>query len=69
MSKSDVAILPFRNNKVNDFEIVERKGIGHPDTLSDALAEELSRVYSNYTLSKFGVILHHNFDKVGLCGG
>ncbi|MFH1859232.1 MAG: methionine adenosyltransferase [Patescibacteria group bacterium] len=50
-------------------EFVERKGIGHPDTLSDALAEFLSVNYSNYTLKKFGAVLHHNFDKVGLLGG
>ena len=51
------------------YEIVERKGIGHPDTIADDLAEELSRTYSNYTREKYGVILHHNFDKVGLMGG
>lgn len=50
-------------------EFVERKGIGHPDTLSDALAEKLSVNYSNYTKEKFGAVLHHNFDKVGLLGG
>lgn len=52
-----------------DVEIVERKGLGHPDTLADALAENLSVVYSNYTLQQFGVILHHNFDKLGILGG
>ena len=52
-----------------DFEVVERKGKGHPDTLADALAEELSVAYSLYTKSNFGAILHHNFDKVGLLGG
>jgi len=51
------------------YEFVERKGSGHPDTLSDALAEQLSVDYSNYTLKKFGAVLHHNFDKVGLLGG
>lgn len=50
-------------------EFVERKGIGHPDTLSDALAEILSINYSNYTKDRFGAVLHHNFDKVGLLGG
>lgn len=50
-------------------EFVERKGIGHPDTLSDALAEILSVNYSNYTKDRFGAVLHHNFDKVGLLGG
>ena len=53
----------------SEYEFVERKGIGHPDTLSDALAEFLSVNYSNYTLKKFGAVLHHNFDKVGLLGG
>ncbi len=51
------------------YEFVERKGLGHPDTLADALAEELSCRYSQYTKEKFGAVLHHNFDKVGLLGG
>ncbi len=50
-------------------EVIERKGLGHPDTLSDALAETLSVMYSNYTLNRFGVVLHHNFDKLGILGG
>ncbi|MEI6191115.1 MAG: methionine adenosyltransferase [bacterium] len=52
-----------------DFEIVERKGRGHPDTLSDKLAELLSRTYSKYTLEKYGVVLRHQFDKLSLMGG
>lgn len=51
------------------YEFVERKGSGHPDTLADELAEELSSEYSKYTLKKFGLILHHNFDKLGILGG
>jgi S-adenosylmethionine synthetase len=50
-------------------EIVERKGLGHPDTLCDALAEELSRSLSRFCLERFGEILHHNVDKVLLWGG
>lgn len=50
-------------------EVVERKGRGHPDTLTDGLAEELSVRYCLYTRERFGKILHHNFDKVGLLGG
>ncbi|MEX0806256.1 MAG: methionine adenosyltransferase [Patescibacteria group bacterium] len=52
-----------------DCEVVERKGIGHPDTLADALAEYLSVKYSLYTQDAFGAVLHHNFDKVALLGG
>ncbi|MFE0764571.1 methionine adenosyltransferase [Streptomyces smyrnaeus] len=49
--------------------IVERKGLGHPDTLADHLAERLSRAYSRYTVRHFGAVLHHNFDKLALLGG
>ncbi len=50
-------------------ELVERKGLGHPDTICDALAENLSRLLSRAYLERFGVILHHNVDKALLCGG
>lgn len=50
-------------------EIVERKGIGHPDYIADAVAEEASRRLSKYYLENFGVILHHNLDKTLLVGG
>jgi S-adenosylmethionine synthetase len=50
-------------------EIVERKGIGHPDTICDALAEELSRGLSRFYLERFGTVLHHNVDKALLWGG
>jgi len=53
----------------SDFEIVERKGIGHPDTLCDAIAEQASRDYSQYCLKNFGRVAHHWFDKVMLLGG
>jgi S-adenosylmethionine synthetase len=49
--------------------IVERKGLGHPDTLADHLAEALSRAYGSYTLDAVGAVLHHNFDKLALLGG
>lgn len=50
-------------------EMVERKGLGHPDTLCDALAEEVSIALSRFYLERFGTILHHNVDKVLLVGG
>lgn len=61
--------ISHKNFNDNANEFVELKGKGHPDTLSDALAENLSINYSRYTLNRFGAILHHNFDKVGLLGG
>lgn len=62
-------ISVVEDRRTADFEVVERKGIGHPDSLSDGLAEALSVAYSAYTLEHFGAVLHHNFDKVGLLGG
>ena len=50
-------------------EIVERKGLGHPDTLCDSAAEALSIALSKYYVEHFGRILHHNVDKVALVGG
>ncbi len=50
-------------------EIVERKGLGHPDTLCDRASEELSIAFSKYYLNKFGRVLHHNVDKCLLVGG
>jgi S-adenosylmethionine synthetase len=50
-------------------EIVERKGGGHPDTLCDALAEEVSLSLSRFYRERFGFVLHHNVDKVLLRGG
>lgn len=50
-------------------EIVERKGRGHPDTICDALSEELSLGLSRFYRERFGAILHHNVDKSLLWGG
>jgi len=62
--KKNILLLENKNDLNPEFEFVERKWIGHPDTLADGLAERLSLVYSRYTKSKFWAILHHNFDKV-----
>lgn len=65
----ELIITANKRDVFSEPEFVERKGAGHPDTLSDRLAEALSKNYSNYTLKHFGAILHHNFDKTGLLGG
>jgi len=50
-------------------ELVERKGLGHPDTIADAAAEEASRILSQFYLERYGTVLHHNLDKVLVVGG
>ncbi len=50
-------------------EIVERKGIGHPDSLCDGIAERISVEYTRWCEENLGTPLHHNFDKVQLVAG
>lgn len=44
------------------FAVVEKKGIGHPDTLVDGISESISPSLSKYYLDEFGQILRHNVD-------
>lgn len=53
----------------DEVEVVERKGIGHPDTICDALAETFSLNLCREYLRRTGRVLHHNVDKALLCGG
>ena len=50
-------------------EFVERKGVGHPDSLCDGVAEAVSRRLSRFYRAEFGRVLHHNTDKVHLGAG
>lgn len=50
-------------------EIVERKGKGHPDTILDAVVENVGVKLCNYYLDNFGRILHYNVDKGSIAGG
>jgi S-adenosylmethionine synthetase len=52
-----------------EVEIVERKGLGHPDTLIDGICESVSLALCDYYEKRFGKILHHNVDKGLLVGG
>ncbi len=71
MTTRNIVVEAYSHPSVNDVEVelVERKGLGHPDYISDAVAEEVSRALSAYYLKEFGQILHHNVDKVLLVGG
>lgn len=68
MHVSVTALLPPSPGSL-PFEIVERKGLGHPDTICDALAENLSTGLGRVYVERFGTILHHNVDKALLVGG
>ncbi len=50
-------------------EYVERKGLGHPDSLIDGIMESVSTGLSNAYIDSTGKILHHNVDKGLIIGG
>jgi len=57
---------PIEQQKV---ELVERKGIGHPDSLADGIAESMSRELCKEYIKRFGVVLHHNTDETQIIAG
>ena len=65
--------ISFNSNIIipsnQELEVVERKGVGHPDTIADGIAEKISADYSKYCFEHFGAVLHHNVDKVCAMGG
>jgi S-adenosylmethionine synthetase len=50
-------------------EFVERKGVGHPDSVADGLAESVSKALCRMYLERYGRILHHNTDETQIVGG
>jgi S-adenosylmethionine synthetase len=50
-------------------EHVERKGLGHPDTICDCVMEAASIALSSCYLDACGRVLHHNLDKGLLVAG
>lgn len=68
---SDIVIeelhhLPTEEQRI---ELVERKGLGHPDSICDAIMEHISVTLCREYLNTFGWILHHNIDKGLLVAG
>jgi S-adenosylmethionine synthetase len=50
-------------------EIVERKGLGHPDTMCDLAAEEISRALCQLYQKETGAVRHHNIENAFLVAG
>jgi S-adenosylmethionine synthetase len=62
----DLKQTPLEKQRI---EIVERKGLGHPDYMCDAVMDQISIRLSKEYLEKAGAILHHNVDKSLLVAG
>jgi len=50
-------------------EIVERKGLGHPNTICDAVMESVAVEWAQAYLKNAGRVLHFNADKGMLVAG
>jgi S-adenosylmethionine synthetase len=58
--------MPVARQRV---ELVERKGIGHPDMICDSVVEAISLGLNRMYLEEVGVIPHYNIDKALLVAG
>jgi S-adenosylmethionine synthetase len=67
----NIAIEELRASEIyrQKVEVVERKGVGHPDYICDAIMEQISVNLSQEYLAAFETILHYNVDKGMLIAG
>ncbi|HEY1197861.1 MAG TPA: methionine adenosyltransferase [Thermoplasmata archaeon] len=67
----NIQVEPLRTVHIEDqgIELVERKGLGHPDSIADGVSESVSRALCRLYLDEFGKILHHNTDETQVVGG
>ena len=71
MERVDIIVTASLDPAVGDraFELVERKGIGHPDSICDGIVESVCKKLCRCYKERFGKILHHNIDKGLLVAG
>ena len=71
MTERNIHVSPESGLAVEDqnVEIVERKGIGHPDSICDGVAESVSRALARTYIDRFGKVLHYNTDETQLVAG
>jgi len=62
----ELSATPIAERKV---EVVERKGIGHPDYICDSIMNQVSVELSKEYIKRFGTVMHHNIDKGMLVAG
>src|SRR3990170_3941081 len=62
----ELGATPITERKV---EVVERKGLGHPDYICDSIMNQVSIELCKEYIERFGAIMHHNIDKGMLVAG
>ncbi|MCY4729394.1 methionine adenosyltransferase [Natronomonas gomsonensis] len=71
MSERNIRVEPVVGRAVEDqeVEIVERKGLGHPDSICDGIAEHVSQALASAYIDRVGKVLHYNTDETQLVAG
>ena len=71
MTERNIQVEPIDRPAVEDqeIEIVERKGLGHPDSICDGIAESVSGALARAYLDRVGKVLHYNTDETQLVAG
>jgi len=71
MTDRNIRVEPVVGRAVEDqeVEIVERKGLGHPDSICDGIAEAVSGALAREYLDRFDEVLHYNTDETQLVAG
>ena len=71
MTQRNISVEAAERPAVEDqgVEIVERKGIGHPDSICDGIAESVSQALSQLYIDRVGRVLHYNTDETQLVAG
>ncbi|MEE6208796.1 methionine adenosyltransferase [Salarchaeum sp. III] len=71
MTERNIRVQPIDRDAVEDeeVEIVERKGLGHPDSICDGIAERVSQALAQAYLDRVGKVLHYNTDETQLVAG
>jgi S-adenosylmethionine synthetase len=71
MTDRNIRVEPAVGRAVEDqqVEIVERKGLGHPDSICDGIAEHVSQALARAYIDRVGKVLHYNTDETQLVAG
>jgi S-adenosylmethionine synthetase len=71
MTERNIHVGPASGRAIEDqdVEIVERKGLGHPDSICDGIAETVARALARTYLDRFDTVLHFNTDETQLVAG
>ena len=68
---SNITVDEIKNTPIEEqaTELVERKGVGHPDSICDGIGDAISVALCAEYKKRVGKILHHNIDKSLLVAG